>query len=92
MSWEKLQALGEKALLSIEKAAQEQDRMKEAVSSLYKESQELDIKSRNLPKPVGVLTIFFWGYIAGVLTCIALGTLYWLSRKVIVKIGGCTVN
>jgi len=91
-SWEKVQALGEKVLLSIEEAQKEQNKVKEEVSRLYKESQELEMARQNLPKPPSALTLFFWGYIAGVLSCIAIATLYWLSRKVIVRIGGSTVN
>lgn len=92
LTWEEVQVLGEETLLSLEEAQKEQNKVKEEISSLYKEAQELEMARQNLPKPPSALTIFFWGYIFGVLSCIALATFYWLSRKVIVKIGSCTVN
>ena len=96
-AWNEVEGLGEKALRSITEAQRKHQEMKEQVKMLCKDAEEqLNTLNRNVPKlpnPVHIgLTIFFLGFMAGVLGCLAVGTVYYLSRRVSVKTGGYNGN
>jgi hypothetical protein len=65
--------------------------MKEESGMIYNDGMR-QIKAVDKNQQDSGITTFFWGFITGVLSCLADGAIYYLLRRVQIKTGGYNGN